>query len=144
MPVEYGVESNYAKESRKWEAYPTRFGPPGRPYQYREYPKRLYKFAHESGRGIVEVDAQDAGDADEERNLLSRGFNERERAYADARAEQTEHGKLAAERAWEIEHGRLSDKAAAEVRAAEADHGARHLPSVPETPIRRRGRKVSA
>lgn len=121
----------YAEEMRKHEALYTRFGPPGRPYVYREFPKMLFK-----GR---DGEHCTVNNEDEQRNMQSRGFClTQELALEAADREHTEHGKLAAERNWEIAHGRVSEKAAAEVRQAEAEHGAKHLPSVPETPVRRR------
>lgn len=136
--------SKYAEEMRKWEAYHSPYGAPGRPYQYREYPKRVYKFAYEQGRGIVEVGVQDVADDTQERIAMSNGYFERQRAYDEAARTQTEHGRLAAEREWQIQHSRLSERAVAEVRAAEEAHGARHLPDVPEAPIRKRGRRPKA
>lgn len=145
MPVEFGKESHYAKESRKWEATHTQFGAPERPYVFQEYPKRMYRFAYAVGQGIHQADAQTANDDLQERNLLSRGFHfGPEAAYRAIEQEQTEHGRLAAEREWEIQHGRVSEKAATEVRQAEQEHGARHLPMVPETPIKKRGRPAKA
>lgn len=145
MPVEYGSESNYAKESRKWEAHPTAMGAPGRPYVFREYPKRMYKAEHIEGKGIEIVDAQTADDADQERNLLSRGFCfGQDKAFEAARQQQTEYGTLAAEREYAIRHGKLSEKAIQEVRAAEAEHGNMHMPDVPVAPIKRRGRPPKA
>lgn len=131
--------SPYAQEMRKHEAHHTQFGPPGRPYEYREFPKRVYRATR--GEKGIEWDGVTVNDEHEQRNMASRGYCA---TQADALTaldrEHTEHGKLAAEREWEIQHGRVSPRAAAEVRAAEAEHGARHLPSVPETPVRRRGR----
>lgn len=127
--------TEYAKEMARWEAFPSKWGGAGRPYQYREFPKRVYK-AEQTAEGRV-ITGETCPDARDLPNFLSRGFHESQQAAIDALArEQTEHGKLAAERNWEIAHGRISEQAAAEVRAAEADHGARHLPAVPETPIR--------
>lgn len=145
MPVEWGQNSNYGKEMRRWESTHTQFGPPGRPYVFQEFPKRMYKAARIAGRGIEIVDAQTAEDDLQEANLRSRGFHFMQAAAIDAiRAEQTEHGTLAAEREWEIQHGRLSEHATAEVRAHEQAHGATHLPMIPETPIpttKKRGRR---
>lgn len=145
MGVVFTQESNYAKEMVKHEAYPTQFGPPGRPYVFREYPKRLYKADRVDGQ-IKIVDAQTAHDDHEERNLLSRDFHfGPDKAMQAIEQQQLTHGTLAAEREWQIQHGRVSEKAASEVRAAEAEHGARHLPDVPETPVRRRrGRQPKA
>ena len=145
MAVEFGVESNYAKESRKWEAHHGKFGAPGRPYTFQEYPKRMSKAERVPGKGIQIVDAQTANDIHEERNLQSRGFYMGQDVAIQAiEHEQLEHGTLAAEREYEIQHGRLSEKAAAEVRAAEAEHGATHLPMIPETPIKKCGRPKKA
>lgn len=136
MAVVFTQESEYAKEMRKWNAHHTAFGAPMRPYVFREFPKRLYKADRKDGK-IVIVDAQTAGNEDEERNLQSRGFYlGQDAAIAEIERQQLEHGILAAEREYEIQHGRLSAKATAEVRAAEEEHGARHLPEVP----RKRGR----
>lgn len=129
--------TEYAKEMRRWEAQHSAFGAPGRPYEYQEFPKMLFKA--KQGDGIAERVI--VNDAHEQRNLQSRGFHEtQEQALAAVRQDQLEHGKLAAERNYEIQHGRLSERAAAEVRAAEAEHGATHLPEITETPIRKRGR----
>jgi hypothetical protein len=139
MPVEHGSQSNYAKEMRLHEAHPSQFGPPGRPYVFREFPKRMYK-AERTDKGIVITEAFNANDADEERNFQSRGFHfGQDAAFAAVHAEHTEHGKLAAEREAAIQKGKLSERAVEEVRAAEAEHGARHLPDVPEKAVRRRG-----
>jgi len=137
--------SAYAKEMAKWETTHTKYGPPGRKYTFQEYPKMLYKLKRGNG---LEIEATyTVQDADEERNLNSRGFLPLEEAAKAMAQEQTEHGKLAAEREYEIQHGRLSEKAISEVRAAEEAHGSTHMPVVPETPIpthRKRGRKPKA
>jgi hypothetical protein len=137
MGVVFTTDSLYAREMRKWEATHTQFGAPGRPYTFMEYPKRLYK-AERTDRGIQITESHDVPDADTERNLLSRGFHfGQDKAIAAIEAEQTTLGALAAEREWQIQHGRLSDAAVREIRAAEAEHGATHLPDVP---VKRRGR----
>lgn len=137
-------DSGYAKEMRQHEAHHGPFGAPGRPYVFREYPKRLYKAERVAGQGIQITDAQTANDDHEERNLLSRGFHfGQDKAIEAIEQQQTEHGRLAAEREWEIQHGRLSEKAVEEVRAAEDAHGATHMPMVPEGP-KRRGRQPKA
>lgn len=137
--------SEYAKEMCKWEAYPSKHGPGLRPYQFHEYPKRMCRAEHVVGKGITVVESHTVNDANEEANLRSRGFGAgHSESFALARAQQTEHGKLAAETDFEIAHGRISEKAAAEVRAAREDYGARHLPEVPVQPVRRRGRPAKA
>lgn len=143
--IQLGPDSGYGKEMRKWEAYPSQFGPGEKPYVFREYPKMLYKAARVAGKGIQVVETFVVGNDLEQRNMESRGFHgAQEEAISAIEREQAEFGKLAAEREFEIQRGRLSERAAAEVRAAEAEHGASHLPTVPETPIRRRGRPVGS
>jgi hypothetical protein len=125
---------------RRHEAYPTQFGPPGRPYQYAEFPKMLFK-GERGDKGPAIAERCVVNNEDEQRNMQSRGFYVTQQAALDALAkEHLEHGQLAAERNYEIAKGRISEKAAQEVRSAESEHGARHLPMVPETPIKRRGR----
>ncbi len=140
MPVEYGRDSNYAKEMRQWEASNSEFGPAGRPYTFLDYPKMLYKAERTAEKGVVITESKVVHDSDEQRNMESRGFHFGQDAAIQAITvdEQRLHGTLAAEREWEIQHGRISEKATAEVRAHEADHGARHLPMIPETPIKRK------
>lgn len=131
----------YAEEMRKHEALHTSYGAPGRPYTYREFPKRLYK-ATRGERG-VQFDGYTVQSEDEQRNMQSRGYYlSQTDAQSALEREQTEHGKLAAERNYEIATGRVSERAAAEIRQAEAEHGARHLPEVKETPIRKRRTKA--
>lgn len=133
----------YAQEMRRHEAFHTSFGPPGRPYEYREFPKRVYRAL--KGGASPEFEGFTVNNETEQRNMQSRGYS---LTQADAltalEREHTEHGKLAAERNYEIAHGRLSEKAAAEVRAAEEAHGATHMPEVKETPIRKRGRPATS
>lgn len=139
--IAIGQTTPYAAEMRKHEAHHTVYGPPGRPYEYREFPKRLYKA--KSGATGLEFDGFTVNDEHEQRNMQSRGYC---LSQADAQQalerEQLEHGKLAAERNYEIAAGRVSERAAAEIRQAEAEHGARHLPEVPEKPIRKRRTKA--
>ena len=143
--IELGPSSGYGKEMRRWEAYSSQFGAGEKPYVFREYPKMLYKAARVDGKGIQIVERHVVNDDLEQRNMQSRGFHfAQEEAIAAIEAEHTEFGKLAAEREWEIQHGRLSERAVAEVRAAEAERGASHLPEVPRTPIRKRGRPVGS
>jgi len=132
--------SEYAKEMRRHEAQFTQHGPPGRPYVYQDFPKMFYK-AVRAVKGGITFDQFTVQNDDEVRNMQSRGFSVTQALAIEAlEREQAEHGALAAERNFEIQHGRISERAAAEVRVAEAEHGARHLPSVPETPVKRRGR----
>jgi hypothetical protein len=138
------ASSKYAEEMRRWEAYPSKYGQPGRPFKQQDYPKMLYRCEFIAGQGIQTVDKHTVDDDVQERNMNSRGFYPLQEAYDRVLAQQTEYGKLAAEREYQIQHGRVSERAVAEVRAAEAEHGAAHMPDVPVTPIKRRGRKPKA
>jgi hypothetical protein len=134
VSVLYPPESEYAKEARKWEAYPSAYGPPGRPFVHRDYPAMMYK-AIESNPWRFEH--QEAADVNERRNLESRGFVAGgPKAAADAyEKEQLEIAKLAANRAWE--ERRMSPEAQAEAAAYEAEQDG-HVPVIPEK--RRPGR----
>lgn len=131
--------SKYAEEMRKHEAYPSKYGQPGRPFQHQEYPKMLYRCEFKGGDGIVVVDKHIVNDEQEEANMNSRDFHVLQVAHDRAMKTQTEHAKLAAEREYQIQHGRISERAVAEVRQAEAEAGAVHLPDIQEK--RRPGRR---
>lgn len=146
MPVVHAPETAYAKEMRKWEGQHSAYGAPGRPYQFQEFPKRLYR-AERTAKGRIEiVEGFTANTPDEERNLQSRGFHfGQDAAIAAWERVERSHAELAAERAYAVTHT-LSARAGAEVAAAEAAHGARHLPDIPETPVpahRKRGRAAT-
>ena len=141
--------SKYAHEMRKWEAHPTKYGAPGRPFKQMEYPKMLYKCEFVIGKGIQKGDNFIVNDATEEANMNSRGYLPLQVSYDAALKTMTEHGKLAAEREYMIVHGHHSEAAIKEIRAAEEAFGSAHMPDMPEKPIRRKaGRpkkeKVSA
>lgn len=130
--------TEYAKEMAKWEAYPSQWGPAGRPYVYREFPKMLFKASQGGDMTHVTVN-----DEHEQRREEAKGFAAtQERALELMNREHREHATLAAERNFEIAKTRISEKAAVEVRQAEAEHGARHLPEVKEKPIRKRRTKA--
>lgn len=125
--------SPYAAEMRKWEAHHSKFGDPDRPYVMREFPKMLYK-----GVQGEPMETHVVNDEAEQRKYEAKGYaTTQERALDLLERDQRESGTAAAERNFEIEKGRISERAAAEVRAAEAEHGAKHLPEVKETPIKR-------
>ena len=136
MGVQWSADSDYAKELAKWEAVPTEFvRVPGRPFVHREYPKWLYRASRADGGPkitdsiIVESDTQEAA-------MLSRGFHvDQNEAIEAIHAEDRQFAQLAAERAFA--ERRMSEKAQAEARIAD-ESTPRHLPSVPETPIRTR------
>lgn len=130
--------TEYAKEMAKWEAYPTQWGPAGRPHVFREFPKMLYKASQGGAMETAVVNSDD-----EQRREEAKGFAaSQERALELLGRDHRESGIAAAERNFEIAHGRISNKAAEEVRTAEAEHGARHLPEVKEKPRRTRRTKA--
>lgn len=133
--------TEYAKEMAKHEAFPSQWGPAGRPYQFREFPKMLYK----ASVGSDVMDNLIVHNEDEQRREEAKGFADtQERALELRGREQRDHGILAAERNFEIEKGRISERAATEVRQAEAEHGATHLPEVKEKRKRRTKAEMAA
>jgi len=142
MGILMDPSTEFAKETRKWEAQNSQYGAAGRPYVFREYPKRLYSCRYVQGEGYV-FDGFTVNDATEEQNMKSRGFFAgQDVALAHAEKRQTEEAKLAAEREYNIKHGKHSPAAVKEIRAAEAEAGAVHLPDVPRTPGRPRKPKA--
>ncbi len=146
MPVIHAPETEYAKEMRKWEANYTQFGPPGRPWGSKdgpggEFPKMIYKGVRQAD-GTRTLEHFIVQNDDEQRNLQSRGYSLTQQDALDVLdREHTEHGALAAELNFEAR--RMSHKAAAEIDAAQQAHGVKHLPAVPHTPIKKRGRPVT-
>lgn len=134
--IAVNASSPYAQEMRKWEAHHSVFGPPGRPYEKREFPKMLYKGVQGEPMETFVVN-----DEAEQRKYEAKGYaTTQERALDLLERDQRESGTAAAERNFEIEKGRISERAAKEVRAAEAEHGATHLPEVKAQPVRRKRR----
>ena len=142
MAVLHPPDSAYAKEMTKWEAQGSILGPGLRPYVHRDYPMMVHLAAalSKGGVGIVErkiVDGPDARARAEQDGFRATPLE----AIAALEEQQTEFGKLAAERAFEVR--RMSAKAQAEVVQAEADAGAQHLPTIAEKPKRKYVRKHS-
>lgn len=130
--------SGYAKEMRKYEAHHSKYGPGERPYKFHEFPKMLYKGVQGGTCEHVTV-----GNDDEQRTYEAKGYAAtQERALELLERDVRDAGTASAERNFEIEKGRISPRAAAEVRAAEAEHGAKHLPEVAEKPRRKRRTKA--
>jgi hypothetical protein len=138
MSVFYAPETAMAKELRKWE-----YGNPGDGFRgYRElvtteYPKMLYLYA-QTDEGIVKTDSRVAESAQEEANLVSRGFFvDQVKAVAAVEASNLAIAQLAAERHYHERH--MSESAQREVKRAE-DETDSHIAAMPVTPIKRRGR----
>lgn len=138
MGLAYTQDSAYAKEMVKWEAQHSQLGAPGRPYVYHEFPQRMYKASRPIGGGPVSFDGLTAGDEDERRNLLSRGYRVgQDKALAELESNESAIAEGAANRVYG-ERG-MSDKAKREADAADLATAA-HLPSIPEKPRTRKPR----
>jgi hypothetical protein len=163
--------SNYAKEMAKFEQFPSKYGEtPGNPYQYRPFPKMVYKADLWQGKALCLAAAPDPSsfpnpndfhrveeqarrfnekcqrtvmDESELQKALEMGYRE---SPADAvswlEAKREGESRGAAERAYADRN--MSEPAKAEAKAAAVkafDEEGSHLPAVPEAPIkRRRGR----
>jgi hypothetical protein len=146
LPILQVPGTKEAEERIKWEAQHTGYGPPGRPYVYREFPLMIHKAGKaldaaglpKLGAAVI-IETKTVANEAEERQWLGDGFH-RNPAEAVLMYEKgtVEVAKLAAEINYEVKN-KLSPLAVAEVEAAQAAH-AGHLPSVPETPIVRRTR----
>jgi hypothetical protein len=135
MGLAYTKDSAYAKERVKWESQHTDLGPPGRPYEYQEYPKRMYKAGRVNGitPGIVEAITVES--EVEERNMLSRGYRVGQDTALEAlHAADQAVAEAAANRAFHEQ--RMSDKARREAAAAD-EVTPHHVPVIPEKPKRR-------
>lgn len=130
----HSPESEFAKESVKWESQASALGPGLRPYVYQEYPKALYK-AGRSATGVpIIIDRYDVESAVQEANLRSRGYHQgQDVALAALHAADQEAAVQAANRAFNDQ--RMSPQARAEADAADARTSS-HLAAIPETPIK--------
>lgn len=144
MSVIYPPDSEYAKESVKWEAQGSIMGPGLRPYVYREFPWMMYKAGRptddhgEPKMGPHTIVEARAADSQKEFDLWwHEGFRGTPLEALDAfEAQQLEFAKLAAEITYDVKK-KLSPNAGAEVEYAQSQH-AGHMPVVPSTPIKRR------
>lgn len=142
MSVVHAPDSEYAKEMTKWEALPSVLGPGLRPYVKRDWPCMVYRAQALPAGGIEIVESDTADDEQHYGRLKPRGFRLTPAdAIAAVHAQQTEAATLAAERGYDKQH-KLSPQARAEVQAQEDAAGSQHLPTIPETPIKKRGRPV--
>lgn len=135
--------SKYADEMRKWEAHHSQFGPPGRPFEHRDYPTRMYKASRPQGGGAPVFEGADAGTPQERESLERIGYVYGGQASALEALEKREFeiAELAANRAHSDR--RLSE--AARIEADKADSATiQHLPAIPETQVKRRGRPKKA
>ena len=136
--IAIGPGTEYAKEITRWEAHHTQYGPPGRPYVFREYPAMLYK-ASRDAQGRLSFESREVGDASERERAERVGFVFGGQAVALERLERQEFeiAELAANRAYNDR--KLSPEAQAEAEAVDLSTG-RHLAEIPEQRVVRRGR----
>lgn len=144
MGVMYPPETEYAKERVRWEAQNSEMGKAGRPYVFKPFPAAMYKAGRpENGLGKhIITETREAQDENDVTSWRHEGFRETPlEAIACLDALQLECATLAAELAFE-QKNRLSANAASEVDQARAQHVgvSRHMPMVPTTPIKKRGR----
>lgn len=112
------------------------------PRVHQDYPKAMYKAGRPDHANLKIVDFQLAADAQAEAVLEGQGYRWGQQAALDhAKACDVEHAKLAAERHWQ--EAKMSPKAQAEAQAVDQET-VYHVPMIPETPIKRRGRKPKA
>lgn len=140
--VVHNPASPYAREMAKWEMGYSPYGAPGRPREsvgVQLWPALFYKMARSKTNGDFIVEHYvEAADENEARNLESRGYrNGQVAAIAFVKEQEQAHAVAAAERAFQ--ERKMSEKAQAEARMAD-DATSAHLPEVPVTPIRKRGR----
>lgn len=146
MAVVYAPESAMGKELWKWdhttaETHPLDSTIHGmRPTEFQPYPAMGYKVTN---RNPLTFDSATAGSPREQSSLEDQGFvfGGRLKAVDRYDAQQREFAKLAANRAYSDRT--MSEAAQAEARDADAAT-LEHLPVIPETPVKRRGRKPKA
>ena len=146
MAVVHAPESAIGKELWKWDHTTTETHPLDasihgmRPTTFQPYPAMGYKVTE---RNPITYATAIAGSPREQSSLEDQGFvfGGRQRAVDRYDAQQREFAKLAANRAYTDRH--MSEAAQAEAREADAAT-LEHLPVIPETPIKRRGRKPKA
>lgn len=142
--IVHNPASPYAREMAKWEMSYSPYGPPGRPREQvgqQDYPALFYKMKRRDTNGDFVIEHyQEAGSDTEANALRARGYG-RGQAEGIAVVEGYEQSiAVAAAQRAKTERS-MSDKARAEAQLAD-DATGQHLPSVPVTPIRKRGRPV--
>lgn len=127
--VNIGPQTAYAKELCKHEAHHTQYGPPGRPYVYRDYPHMMYRPKRVDGGATFE--GQVANDEIERERLERQGFffGGQGEALKGLEAREFEYAELAANRA--LTDRKMSDRAQGEAAAVD-EATIRHLPAINE------------
>jgi hypothetical protein len=147
MAIQQTKDDPYIRERAKWEMRPVEIngafvqpipfadgGRGGAPHA--EYPKVLYRAEAAYGGPRICEETRLVHDDGQERIAIGQGWHVDQReAIAAVHAAHLEHARLAANRAAH-ERG-MSDNARAEAAAVD-EATMEHVPSIPETPIRRR------
>jgi hypothetical protein len=136
MPILHSPESAYAQEAAKWEMFPNQYSPtPGRPFVQQDYPKMLHMGGHDvNGRRAITHHVV-VGSPREEQEQIARGyFVRQEDAIARVEQQDLEIATAAAEENFRVQ--RMGELARREATAV-IDAAGEHLPTMPETPIRR-------
>jgi len=106
-------------------------------FRYEEFPKMLYQAGRVSGRPAI-IASRIVEDRDEEARAVDEGFRVgQDTALAALEAQDLEFAKLSANQNYHAQ--RMSEKAQAELEQFNAGR-ATHQPTMPEKPIKRRGR----
>lgn len=147
MGLQWTPESDYVKELAKWEQRPTdlvsasmlaALGKPLSPV-FQEFPKAMYRAKDATGGPAINGFIV-ANDESHERLLKGQGWStSQEGAIEAVHATQTAIAQAAAERAFSDR--RMSEQARRDAQRAD-DATPAHVPEVPRTPIKRRGRPV--
>lgn len=149
MAIPRAQEDSWTKEMAKWEQRPVMInGTYVQPIPYEqggrggapitEFPKMIYRAESADGGPRISGFTIVANEG-EERVACGQGYAvTQEAAIAAVHAQHLEFAKLAANRAHNDQW--MSDKAKAEARAID-ESTMQHVPVIPETPIKRRGRK---
>ena len=142
MSVLISPDSVYGKEAWKWEHHigethpsdPTIHGM--RPREFQAYPAMLYRATQ---KNPWKFDSHLAESPEDQRIMEDQGFHAGGRGVAAEAFErrEVEIAKLAANRNWNDRN--ISEAARAEVNAHE-EASSKHLPEIPVTPIKKRGR----
>lgn len=141
MAIFIPPDSWEGKERAKWDRprNQTVDGVPGmKNAGYEPYPKVLYRAGRPDHGNVKITGSLTVHSIEQEDVAKGQGWAEsQEQAIAAVHDRDTEYAKLAAERAYH--ERRMSEKAQQEAAAVDSQT-VYHVPVIPETPIRRRGR----
>lgn len=152
MSIQRTQEDSWTKEMAKWESRPVLVnGTYVQPIPYEqggrggapvtEYPKMIYRAESADGAPRI-AGCKIVADESQERMACGQGWSVTQEAALEAvHAQQREFARLAANRAHNERW--MSDQAKAEAQAAD-ESTIEHLPVIPETPIKKRGRPVKS